>query len=1390
MPSHDSLLLRDEFREQFAFTPEQQAEIDASRNGETVEQRDQRRTDSRTRFEEEMNVFAQGANEAIAAKQVADEALRQAGTEAVKAVGGAVKSVVVATPTFLKEFPLRTLAGGAADFTEKLGERTADLLGLVLDIPGMDAVVRRATAEVESSLGGPPVEDILAQGFAGPPPPSRSPEQTILDFPQPTTRGGRFARVLVEFIVALVPIGKLVQGAGLGVRAATVVGRAGRVARAGASITEGSVGFGLASGFLTEPGETRLANIIQEFPALENPVTAFLAADEDETAAEAILKSTFEGLAIGIPFETFAIPLKALKTYLRPSAQDGLGAARERIVAQTAASAEVERSIQAAGREVSAAAGKAERRVGGRRKGAEPLGEFSTLQRLDVSEVSVSAASEKPQGLFLSPSSVKSPQEAAGTVQTRFVATPKNVLDVSDVAPTPIRLEAVDSGATVRALRKLEPELFNELKGMRLRELKDVVAKRFPEIDATKFDPVDSQDVLEAIGGVVARRRGFDAIIDRDAALPEFSEFVALKASAIRSERRIAAERRLADTGRPGATRPLLPPKPGSAAGRSRSTMDASIRAIDEVAADATVAAISRVRGSTTDAAVLRAASEIKTRTLLKIRPGSTDITLAQERALMLREEVATAIGEIRSKAIQAAETRGETVSDAALVEIGQLRELHTAFAIRRQPLVSQGGRVMRVQQQSMLTPAMREKLAATTTERTMTAEQEKLFINAMGGRDELRRIAHETALLPNEDAVTAYWRELGQFGRAGERTRFVWYQGLLSGTALIKAAVGNPTYTATLAIRKAVAERLPSASVSLAPTRRPVTSQLTTEALPDFTVQGEAAVFTRALLDNIGGALQIGWRTFREPAFETVAAKSRFGGFRINPFTQDAARAAAAGQQNLARIFRTIASISELPTRGLVGFDDMTQVVVGSAEVQTRAFREATIRGLKGKEAEAFTKDFILNAPEVVTELATQMGLEAGLRQPPAAIIQGLITVMNNNVIGAFLAPFIRPGANQLKLLVEQSPLTLFSRSIRADLAAGGTRAQNVEAKVLVGLAFIFAGADLRSRGKITGRSQTGSFVLGDKQPAESSYIDKDGDWRPFGRDTLPGLTLTVGVDVWEHAQQLYDAENRTLTEKGVGIFAIAARIAADEIALRDVQRVLSIIYAGGSDLTAGDQLITVGERIGTTFTVPQGVKVISDLANPDREIRETTTMWDNVLNRAGVEGSFVERDLWGEPMTVKNPLYNAIPFAFTEENLTKDVEQELLAIGTVTGRFPVGPPRDTILGSGGHAIELDNRQKDRIKEIAGAVLRKRDRFAVIINAPGYPALPADQRAKLLQTENTAINTKARDMLLLEEFNAGDPTGLFEAAGAELLRRTGKSKTGAGAITAIPVLN
>jgi hypothetical protein len=57
---------------------------------------------------------------------------------------------------------------------------------------------------------------------------------------------------------------------------------------------------GAAADLLAFEGhEDRLSNVIESVPALQNPVTAFLAADPDDSAAEAKLKQAVEGLSLG-----------------------------------------------------------------------------------------------------------------------------------------------------------------------------------------------------------------------------------------------------------------------------------------------------------------------------------------------------------------------------------------------------------------------------------------------------------------------------------------------------------------------------------------------------------------------------------------------------------------------------------------------------------------------------------------------------------------------------------------------------------------------------------------------------------------------------------------------------------------------------------------------------------------------------------------------------------------------------------------------------------------------------------------------------------------------------------------------------------------------------------
>jgi soluble cytochrome b562 len=90
-----------------------------------------------------------------------------------------------------------------------------------------------------------------------------------------------------------------------------LAGRAGALAKA--PITRGIVA-GAATDFTFFNGqEARLSNLIQQVPELQNPVTEFLAYDEDEGELEGRMKNVLEGLGLEAVAGVFIKSLKAIK---------------------------------------------------------------------------------------------------------------------------------------------------------------------------------------------------------------------------------------------------------------------------------------------------------------------------------------------------------------------------------------------------------------------------------------------------------------------------------------------------------------------------------------------------------------------------------------------------------------------------------------------------------------------------------------------------------------------------------------------------------------------------------------------------------------------------------------------------------------------------------------------------------------------------------------------------------------------------------------------------------------------------------------------------------------------------------------------------------------------
>ena len=105
-----------------------------------------------------------------------------------------------------------------------------------------------------------------------------------------------------QFTTGMLLAGRYLKAAGVG-EAATVAGKVG----------QGLVKGAIADATVFDPHAERMSNLVQQYPALQNPVSEFLAAKDDDGEALGRFKNAAEGLGLGAAAETLGLGLKALK---------------------------------------------------------------------------------------------------------------------------------------------------------------------------------------------------------------------------------------------------------------------------------------------------------------------------------------------------------------------------------------------------------------------------------------------------------------------------------------------------------------------------------------------------------------------------------------------------------------------------------------------------------------------------------------------------------------------------------------------------------------------------------------------------------------------------------------------------------------------------------------------------------------------------------------------------------------------------------------------------------------------------------------------------------------------------------------------------------------------
>lgn len=143
------------------------------------------------------------------------------------------------------------------------------------------------------------------------------------DVPESGTVAGGLVRGVTQFTTDFALLGKAKP-----FQALSKLGTAGRVA---APMLRGAV----ADFAAFDPGDERLSNLVQEFPALANPVSEYLAADPTDSAAEGRFKQAIEGLGVGAATDGFLKAIRATRGLRRFKAESGLEDAATRQLIET-----------------------------------------------------------------------------------------------------------------------------------------------------------------------------------------------------------------------------------------------------------------------------------------------------------------------------------------------------------------------------------------------------------------------------------------------------------------------------------------------------------------------------------------------------------------------------------------------------------------------------------------------------------------------------------------------------------------------------------------------------------------------------------------------------------------------------------------------------------------------------------------------------------------------------------------------------------------------------------------------------------------------------------------------------------------------------------------------
>jgi len=402
------------------------------------------------------------------------------------------------------------------------------------------------------------------------------------------------------------------------------------------------------------------------------------------------------------------------------------------------------------------------------------------------------------------------------------------------------------------------------------------------------------------------------------------------------------------------------------------------------------------------------------------------------------------------------------------------------------------------------------------------------------------------------------------------------------------------------------------------------------------------------------------------------------------------------------------------LPFRFLSASDEFFKTTAMRMELNALATRQALSEGHAGKDLAQRVTDLVHNPPAELMEKAADFGKYVTFNKELGVMGKAAMTFARSHPGWQIVVPFMRTPTNIIKFAGERTPLAIFSKAVRAEMAKGGAARDLAVAKIMTGTAISTWAAVEAMKGNITGGGPT--------EPAQRRNLMATG-WKPY--------SFKVGDTFYQ-----YNRFDPFATLIGTAADAVEIHKAATEDERAKIATMVAAsltknltdksFVKGLSDLVKvmGDPE-RYGERIAEQLAGSVVPSMVADIAtSKDPILRDARSMIDAIKARTpGLTGEILpRRDIFGKPIERHSGGIEAFSVVQPSEAVTDKAYTEMNRL-KITTQLP-----DRKIGG----KEMDPELYDQYQEMAGGIAKKG--IDKLVNDPAYDSIPRVMKERLFK--------------------------------------------------------